>query len=85
MIRSTCLSHYLDLSRAIKFSASPLLSIRLIVLVVRTTPDMKQEAAPTTVTIVLCIIEETADLALYYRFHQMELDAKPACCVTREM
>ncbi len=82
MIGSTSLSHavVLDLSRPMDFSASLAVqqSISTVMeVVVRTTPDMKQEAAPTTVTIVPWIIEETADLALYFRFHHMALDAKP--------
>ena len=57
MIGSTSLSHavVLDLSRTIEFSASPAVHSTVptvMEVVVRTTPDMKQEAAPTTVTIV---------------------------------
>ena len=82
MIGSTSLSHavVLDLSRTMDFSASPAVGSTIptvMEVVVRTTPDMKQEAAPTTITIVPWIIEETADLALYFRFHHMALDAKP--------
>jgi hypothetical protein len=81
MIGSTALSHavVLDLVTSVDFSASPAIDSfvpTVMEVVVRTTSDLK-EAAPTTVTIVPWLIEETTDLALYFSFHHMAMDAKP--------